>query len=129
VGRWTYQPGSQIEAVCADAPAQTIDLSKVPPANQAGFFQLSRTDSADLHEVDARACQYDWAIHGDAASASGQSCGTFPDGRGGNRLVHMVSGSKTTTDGVSMSVDVHFTTDAPSACAIRVQGTATKSSL
>jgi hypothetical protein len=39
----------------------------------------------------------------------------------------MQSGTKTTHDGATMTVDVHFTTDAPSSCSIHVQGTAAKS--
>jgi len=38
-----------------------------------------------------------------------------------------MSGTKSTADGTVMAVDVHFVTDAPSRCAIRVQGTAKKS--
>jgi hypothetical protein len=128
-GTWTYQPGSSILADCAGAALQTIDLSRVPPANHPGFFVLSPADAgAELLEVDARGCRYDWQVTGSVATAvSGQSCATFPDGHGGNRLVHMQSGTKSTTDGASMSVDVRFTTDAPSSCAIHVQGIATKS--
>jgi hypothetical protein len=50
----------------------------------------------------------------------------FPDGRGGSQLAHLQSGTKSTTDGASMTIDVHFATDAPSNCAIHVQGTASK---
>jgi hypothetical protein len=126
-GTWTYQPGSTIVADCAGAPEQTLDLSKVPPANQPGYFTFSATGADALHEVDARGCQYDWTVSGAAASAAaGQSCATFPDGRGGNRVVHLQSGTKTTNDGAQMSVDVRFTTDPPSSCTIHVQGIATK---
>jgi hypothetical protein len=128
-GTWTYQPGSTIVAACAGAASQTIDLSKVPPQNRPGYFIFSPSGGASLHEVDARGCEYDWTVSGDAATAaSGQSCANFPDGRGGSRLVHLVSGTKSTADGASMAIDVHFATDAPSSCAIRVEGTATKSS-
>jgi hypothetical protein len=128
VGTWTYQPGSAIEAQCADASPQTIDLSDVPGTNKPGFFILTDSGEGALHEVDARGCQYDWSVSGDVASAAaGQSCSTFPDGRGGTRLVHMTQGTKSTSDGTSMTVDVQFTTDAPSSCAIRVRGNATKS--
>jgi hypothetical protein len=127
-GTWTYLAGSAIVADCAGAPTQTIDLSKVPPQNRPGFFTFSPTGGTSLHEVDARGCQYDWSVSGDVATAmAGQSCATFPDGAGGNRLVHLVSGTKSTVEGASMSVDVRFATDAPSSCAIRVQGSATKS--
>jgi hypothetical protein len=110
-------------------PTQTIDLSKVPPpANQPGYFTFSSTSLAGLHEVDARGCEYDWSVTGGTASAvSGQSCATFPDGRGGNRVVHLQSGTKSTDDGASMTVDARFVTDPPSSCAIHVQGTARKS--
>jgi hypothetical protein len=117
IGRWTYQSGS--------APQQTIDLSRVPPDNQPAYFTFTATAADRLHEVDARGCQYDWAVAGAVASAaSGQSCATFPDGRGGNRVVHIASGTKTTTDGVSMRVDVHFTSD--DGCAIHTQAQAMK---
>lgn len=127
-GRWTYEAGSTIVADCEGAPEQTIDLSKAAPAGQPGYFVLSAADAGGLHEVDARGCQYDWDVSGGVATArGGQSCDTFPDGRGGNRLVHLLSGTKSSSDGASMAVDVRFSTDAPSSCAIRVQGTATKS--
>jgi hypothetical protein len=123
-GRWTYQSGSAIVVDCPNAPQQRIDLSRVPPNNQPAYFTFTATATDRLHEVDARGCQYDWVVAGDVANAaSGQSCTTFPDGRGGNRVVHLASGTKTTTDGASMSVDVHFTPD--DGCAIRVQGQTT----
>jgi hypothetical protein len=126
-GTWTYQPGSAIVAQCAGAPDQAIDLSKVPGMNRPGFFMLAAAGNGMLHEVDARGCQYDWSVSDDVASAaSGQSCSTFPDGRGGTRLVRMQSGTKTTHDGASLTVDVRFATDEPSNCSIHVQGTATK---
>jgi hypothetical protein len=129
VGTWTYRPGSAIVAACAGAAAQTIDLAKVPPQNQPGFFTFSPGGGSSLQEVDARGCRYDWSVAGEVANAAaGQSCASFPDGRGGNRLVHLVSGTKSTADGASMDVDVQFETDPPSSCAIRVRGTATKSS-
>jgi hypothetical protein len=127
VGTWTYLPGSTIVADCAGAPTQTLDLSKVPPKNQPGLFTFSSTGDASLHEVDARGCNYDWSVAGEVATAAaGQSCSTFPDGQGGNRLVHLVSGTKSLADGAPMAIDVHFVTDPPSSCAIHVQGTATK---
>ena len=125
VGRWIYQPGSAVVADCPNAPPQTIDLSKVPPDNQPAYFTFTATAVDRLHEVDARGCQYDWAVAGDVATAaSGQDCATFPDGRGGNRVVYIASGTKTTTDGTSMSVDVHFTSD--DGCAIHTLGQTTK---
>ena len=125
VGRWTYQSGSAIVVDCPNAPQQTNDLSRVPD-NQPAYFTFTATAAGRLHEVDARGCQYDWAVAGDVATAaSGQSCATFPDGRGGNRVVHLASGTKTTTDGASMRVDVHFTSD--DGCAIHTQGQTTKS--
>jgi hypothetical protein len=127
VGRWTYQPGSAIVVDCPSTPETTMDLSKVPPSNQPGFFSFS-TSGSGLHEVDARGCAYDWTIVGDVASAApGQSCATFPDGRGGNRLVHLQSGTKSTSDGATMTVDVHFTADDAAGCTIHVQGAAKKS--
>jgi hypothetical protein len=128
VGTWTYLPGSAIVADCSSAPEQTLDLSRMPPQDQPGFFTFSASGDASLHEVDARGCQYDWTVSGyDATAFAGQSCATFPDGMGGDRLVHLVSGTKSTTDGSTISVDVHFTTDAPSSCTIDVHGTASKS--
>jgi hypothetical protein len=128
VGTWTYRPGSAILADCAGTAPQTIDLSSVPPQDRPGFFTFSAGGAASLHEVDARGCAYDWGVSGDVAiAAPGRSCATFPDGRGGNRLVHLVSGTKSLTGAGAMAVDVHFVTDAPSSCAIRVHGTATKS--
>jgi hypothetical protein len=86
------------------------------------------TTNGGVHEVDARGCQYEWNVSGDVATAaSGQSCANFPDGHGGALVVHLQSGSKSTTDGASLDVDVHFTTDAPSSCNIHVHGTTTKS--
>ncbi|MCL2448950.1 MAG: hypothetical protein FWD17_08395 [Polyangiaceae bacterium] len=127
LGTWIYQPGSSIVADCTGAASYSIDLSNVPPQNQPGFFTFTSTSRTSLHEVDARGCEYDWSVSGDVATAGvGQSCATFPDGAGGNRLVHLSSGTKS-IDGASMSVDVHFVTDAPSSCTIAVQGTATKS--
>jgi hypothetical protein len=126
VGRWTYQSGSAVVVDCPNAAQQTIDLFRVPPDNQPAYFTFTATAPGRLHEVDARGCQYDWAVAGDVATAaSGQSCATFPDGRGGNRVVHLASGTKTTTDGASMRVDVHFTSD--DGCAIHTQGQTTKS--
>ena len=128
VGKWTYQPGSAVFVDCPNAPQQTLDLSKVPPNNQPGFFTMTASAVDAVHEVDARGCAYEWAVTGDVATAaSGQSCATFPDGQGGNRVVHLQAGTKTTTDGASIAVDVHFTSDPPEACAIHVQGVATKS--
>jgi hypothetical protein len=128
VGTWTYAPGSEIAADCSGATSYTIDLSQVPPQNRPGFFTFRANGSASLREVDARGCEYDWSVSGDVATgAAGQTCATFPDGAGGNRIVHLLSGTKTTSDGASMAVDVHFVSDAPQACAIRVHGTATKS--
>ena len=126
VGRWTYQSGSAIVADCLNPPQQTIDLSRVPPDNQPAYFTFTVSAADRLHEVDARGCQYDWAVASAVATAaSGQSCATFPDGRGGNRVVHMASGTKTTTDGALMRVDVHFTSD--DGCAIHTLGQTTKS--
>ena len=128
VGKWTYEPGSTVLVDCPGAPQQTLDLSKVPPANQPGYFSLAESSGDSVHEVDARGCQYDWTVSGDAATApGGQSCATFPDGRGGNRTVHLQSGTKATTGDGSMTVDVHFTSDAPESCSIHVQGRAQKS--
>jgi hypothetical protein len=125
VGRWTYQSSSAIVADCPNVPQQTIDLSRVPPDNQPAYFTFTATAVDRLHEVDARGCQYDWTVAGAVATAaSGQSCATFPDGRGGNRVVHIASGTKTTTDGTSMRVDVHFTSD--DGCAIHTLGQTTK---
>jgi hypothetical protein len=125
-GRWNYQFGSAVVADCPNAPRQTIDLSKTPPDNQPAYFILMATASDRLHEVDARGCQYEWAVAGNVATAaSGQSCATFPDGRGGNRSVHITSGTKTMTDSESISVDVHFTSD--DGCAIHVLGQTMKS--
>jgi hypothetical protein len=126
VGRWNYQAGSAIVADCPNAPSQTIDLSRIPPDNQPAYFVLSATATARLHEVDARGCQYDWAVAGDVATAApGQSCATFPDGRGGNRAVRIASGTKTMSGSGSIGVDVRFTSD--DGCAIHVQGQTTKS--
>jgi hypothetical protein len=125
VGRWIYQSGSAVVANCPNAPQQTIDLSRVPPDNQPAYFTFTATAVNRLQEVDARGCQYGWTVAGTVATAaSGQSCATFPDGRGGNRVVHIVSGTKTTTDGTSMRVDVHFTSD--DGCVIHTLGQTTK---
>lgn len=125
VGTWTYQPGSAIVADCPNAPQQAIDLSRLPPDSQPGYFTFTATAPDRLHEVDGRNCQYDWDVAGPVATAaSGQSCATFPDGRGGNRVVRIASGTKTMTDVGSMRVDVHFTSD--DGCAIHVQGQAMK---
>jgi hypothetical protein len=128
VGQWVYQPGSTILVDCPNAPQQSLDLASVPPANQPGYFSLAESTVNGLHEVDGRGCQYDWVVAGDVATAaSGQSCATFPDGHGGNRVVHFQSGTKTATGDASLVVDVHFTSDAPESCSIHVQGQATKS--
>jgi hypothetical protein len=128
VGKWTYQPGSTILADCPNAPEQSLDMARMLPANQPGYFSFAESTVNGVHEVDARGCQYDWTVAGDVATAaSGQSCATFPDGHGGKRLVHLQSGTKTTPDGASISVDVHFVSDAPESCSIHVQGQATKS--
>jgi hypothetical protein len=125
-GRWNYQSGSAIVADCPNTPRQMIDLSRVPPDNQPAYFVFTPTSANRLHEVDARGCQYDWTVVGDVATAaSGQSCATFPDGRGGNRVVHITSGTKTMAGTASISVDVHFTSD--DGCVIQVQGQTTKS--
>jgi len=130
VGKWIYQSGSTILIDCPNTPEQSIDLSRVPPANQPAYFSLASSGVDTLHEIDARGCQYDWTVAGDVATAaSGQSCATFPDGRGGNRVVQLQAGTKTTTDAASMVVDVHFASDAPEACSIHVRGQAAKSSL
>ncbi len=127
LGKWTYQPGSAILIDCPGSPSQSIDLSKVPPANQPGYFTFSEELEGVVHEVDARGCAYDWTVSGDAATARpSQSCTTFPDGRGGNQVVHLETGTKSTADGISMAIDVHFTTDTPG-CAVTVRGTARKS--
>ena len=121
VGKWNYQSGSASVADCPNASQQRIDLSRVPPDNQPAYFVFTATAADRLHEVDARGCQYDWAVAGDVATAaSGQSCATFPDGRGGNRVVHITSGTKTLTDGARISVDVHFTSD--DGCVVHVLG-------
>lgn len=126
LGRWTYQLGSALVIDCPGAPSQLIDLSRVPPANQPGYFTFSATSQALIHEVDARGCVYDWTVSGEVANAiPNQACTSFPDGRGGNQVVHLQTGTKSTSDGVSMNVDVHFTTDA--GCAVVVRGTANKS--
>jgi hypothetical protein len=128
LGKWTYDSGSAITIDCAGAPEQAIDLSMVPPANQPGYFTFSLVSGDAIHEVDARGCEYDWTVAGDVATAGpGQRCATFPDGQGGNRAVIMQSGTKSTSDGATITVDVHFTTDPPGGCAIAVRGTATKS--
>jgi hypothetical protein len=125
VGTWKYAAGSTIEIDCAGQPARTIDLAHVM-GGQPGFFTFTAS-AGGVHEVDARQCAYDWTIASDVATAApNQSCSTFPDGQGGNLLVHLTSGTKTTTDGASIAVDVHFTTEAPSSCAIHTLGTATK---
>ena len=123
VGTWSYQSGSTIAIDCPGAAPRTIDLAHVM-AGQPGFFTLTATPPG-VHEVDGRGCVYDWTVADDVATAeSGQSCATFPDGQGGNLTVHLASGTKTTSDGASIAVDVSFATDA--GCAIHVQGTATK---
>jgi hypothetical protein len=128
VGTWTYQPGSAIVIDCPGALEQTIDLSRTPPAGNPGYFVFSETSSEALHEVDARGCNYDWSVSGGVATAAAnQSCATFPDGHGGNLTVQMQSGTKSTSDGASMTVEVHFTTTAPATCDVEVSGVATKS--
>jgi hypothetical protein len=126
IGKWTYQAGSAIVLQCPGAPAQTIDLSKVPPADQPGFFTFSAGSGEVLDEVDARGCHYTWDVSGDVATATpGQSCSTFPDGKGGSQLVHLQSGTKITWDGAVMVVGVQFTTATPG-CTATVYGTAVK---
>ena len=126
VGRWNYQSGSAVIADCPNVPQQIIDLSRVPPDNQPAYFVFTATAADRLHEVDARGCQYDWTVAGNVATAAaGQSCATFPDGRGGNRVVHITSGTKTLTESASISVDVHFTSD--DGCTIHTLGQTTKS--
>jgi len=125
-GKWTYQSGSIVLEDCANAPEQTIDLSKAI-GGQPAFFTMTTTNGG-IHEVDARGCQYDWDVSADVATAvGGQSCGNFPDGHGGTLLVRLQSGKKSMSDVGSLNVDVHFATDAPSSCNIHVQGTAIKS--
>jgi hypothetical protein len=125
VGTWTYQPGSTIAIDCPNTPSKSIDLSTVV-GGHPGFFTLSAGGPGTVHEVDARGCTYDWSVTaGVATAAPGQSCATFPDGRGGNQLVHLQTGTKSTSDGASMTVDVHFTNDA--SCTIAVTGTANHS--
>jgi hypothetical protein len=123
LGRWTYQKGSAIAIDCTGAAPRSIDLSMVPPSNQPGYFTFSAGAADVVHEVDARGCSYDWTVFGGLATAKpDQSCANFPDGKGGSQSVHLVQGTKSTLDGVSMNVDVHFTNDA--GCAISVTGTA-----
>jgi hypothetical protein len=125
VGTWTYQAGSTNEIDCPGQPPRTIDLAHAI-GGQPAFFTFTAT-TAGVHEVDARRCEWDWSIAGDVATAAaGQTCSTFPDGQGGNLTVHVASGTKTTSDGAAIAVDVHFTTDAPASCAIHVLGNATK---
>jgi hypothetical protein len=127
IGTWTYEAGSTISLECAGAAAQTIDLSKVPPTGQPGYFTFSPEPGAALHEIDARGCQYEWTVAGDAASATpNETCASFPDGRGGMQIVHLQSGTKSTSDGATMAIDVHFTTDT-AGCTATVHGSATKS--
>jgi hypothetical protein len=128
VGKWTYQSGSTIAVDCPGMPEQTLDLSHALPSGQPGYFVVSESSPGVVHEVDARGCEYDWTVSGDVASGvPNASCATFPDGRGGNRVVHMQSGTKRTADGATMQVDVQFATDpTPVVCAIAVRGTARK---
>jgi hypothetical protein len=127
IGTWTYQDGSAIVLQCPGAPAQTIDLSKVPPADKPGFFTFSAGSGEVIDEVDARGCQYTWDVSGDVATASpGQSCSNFPDGKGGSQLVYLQSGTKSTSYGALIVVDVQFTTATPG-CTATVVGTAVKS--
>jgi hypothetical protein len=123
VGTWTYRSGSAIAIDCPGAAPRTIDLAHAM-GGQPGFFTFTAS-SGGVHEVDARGCAYDWTVADDVATAvSGQSCSTFPDGQGGDLSVHLASGTKTTSDGATIAVDVSFTTD--TSCAIHVYGTATK---
>ena len=105
----------------------SIDLSNLPPANRPGYFTFAAGDGQLVHEVDARECAYDWAVAGGVATARpDQSCANFPNGRGGSKVAHLQNGTKSTSNGADMTVDVHFTTDTPG-CAITVRGTANKS--
>jgi hypothetical protein len=126
-GTWTYQTGSTIVSDCGGGPEQTVDLTQAAPMGRPAFFTFTASPGGEvLHEVDARGCNYTWTVNGDVAQLDpGQSCATFPDGRGGNRLVHAESGTKQLA-GDAIQVDVHFATDAPSSCAIHVLGTAKK---
>jgi hypothetical protein len=123
IGTWAYQPGSTITFACNGTTTGTIDLSTVMPGGQPGFYTMANGSAAGVvHEVDGRGCNYDWNVSGSLATASpNQSCATFPDGKGGNQTVHMQSGTKSTSDGSTMTVDVHFVTD--SGCTATVQGT------
>jgi hypothetical protein len=126
IGNWQYEPGSAIIVDCPNAAPQMINLSKSAPGGQPGHFTFSEKSDNLVHEVDARGCQYDWTVSGNDASAiPNQSCATFPDGKGGNRVVLLKSGTKSTSDGTTMTVDVQFR-DTSATCAISVRGTAAK---
>jgi hypothetical protein len=125
VGKWVYQAGSAITIDCPGAPTQTLDLSSVPPANQPGYFTFTVKSGEVLHELDARGCRYDWTVSGNVASASNQSCSTFPDGHGGSQVVQLQSATKSTADGESMTVNTHFTNQ--QGCTITGRGNAHKS--
>jgi hypothetical protein len=126
VGEWTYQPGSSVVTTCPGQPPSTTDLSKTPPNGLPAKFTFSEIDASVIHEVDGVGCQYDWHVSGDVLHVDGQSCNTFPDGRGGVTTGTTTHATKSSSDGKQLVVDVTGTVGPSGACTLRVTGIARK---
>jgi hypothetical protein len=126
VGMWTYQPGSVTTVTCPGQPANTTDLSKIPPNNQPVTFTLTETGSGGIHEDDGT-CQFDWQVDGPAIHMAGESCSNYPDGRGGVTTTVATSATKSISeDGKMLTINIAGTRGPNGACTFTLTGTALK---
>jgi hypothetical protein len=128
LGHWTYQPGSMVTIACAGQPSRAQDLGSPPPGGSAANFTMTLESTGILHELDDADCSYHWNVESDVASLSaGQSCSTIPDGRGGKTTNTVVSATKTTSDGETMTIEITGNVGAPGmTCPLTIHGTAKK---
>jgi hypothetical protein len=128
LGHWTYQPGSMVTITCAGQPPRTQDLGNPPPGGTAANFTMTLESMGIIHEIDDAHCSYEWDVESDVASLPpGQSCSTIPDGRGGKTTNTVVSATKTTSDGETMTIKISGNVGAPGkTCPLTINGTAKK---
>jgi hypothetical protein len=126
VGTWSYLAGSTFAITCPGQPPMTLDLTHAPPDGQPAHFVLTKAaDPTHVHELDGLGCNFDWAVSGATATLDppNQACDKFPDGHGGTFTITTTSGTKSISDGKSMSVAIH---GAFGQCTSLVSGSSTR---
>jgi hypothetical protein len=126
LGTWVYQAGSTMTLACPGQPASSVDLSRIAAGRPATFTMTLGGGGDVVDEVDSAGCEHAFHVQSDVGTAiPGDLCSTFPDGRGGLTTISTKSGTKSTSDGRTMTINIEASVG-PTSCDAHVSGTAAK---